>query len=332
MLPNEYGSPEFIRAWEAWTNGARYEPGKKRLVPGTVNALIAGYYESHDFKRKGEGTKRLQRSHLERFRQTGSNGDASTASLTSANIRKLLDKRADKPASANNFLKVMRALCRYGVERGLLKENGAASVRRVRDKTDGHLPWTDEQIEAFEARHPVGTKANLAMRLMLYTAQRRSDAIRMGKQNVKDGWLIVRQQKTGQRVEIPILPILQEAIDNTPCGDLTFLVTSFGKGFSMAGFGNWFRDRCNEAGLHDRSAHGLRKSALTRLADAGMTTHQIASISGHKSLAEVERYTRAANQKRLAKQAIEGLNREHEIGKPLSRFAYPEANPLKTKG
>jgi integrase len=330
MLPGEYGSAEFIQAWEAWSNDARYEPGKKRLVAGTINALVAAYYESHDFKRLGDNTKRLQRSHLERFREK--NGDKRTDALTSANIRTLLDKRADTPASANNFLKVMRGLCRFGLDRGMLKDNPASSVRRLRDKTDGIEPWTDEQLDAFEARHPLGTKANLALRLMLYTAQRRSDAIRLGKQHVKDGALAIRQQKTGERVEIPILPVLQEAIDKTPGGDLTFLVTNFGKPFSMAGFGNWFRDRCNEAGLPDRSAHGLRKSALTRLAEAGMSTHQIMAISGHKSLSEVERYTRAANQKRLAKQAIGGLNREHEVGKPLSRFAYPEPNPLKTKG
>ena len=330
MLPGEYGSHEFIQAWEAWANGAKYEPGKKRLVSGTIAALIAAYYESHDFKRLGENTKRLQRSHLERFREK--NGDKRTDSLTSANIRTLLDKRSDTPASANNFLKVMRGLCRFGMDRGMLKDNPASTVRRLRDKTDGIAPWTDEEIEQFESRHAVGTKANLAMRLMLYTAQRRSDAIGLGKQHVKDGALLVRQQKTGERVVIPILPILQEAIEKTPGGDLTFLVTNFGKEFASAGFGNWFRERCNEAGLKDRSAHGLRKSACTRLAEHGMTAHQIMAISGHKSLTEVERYTRAASQKRLAKQAIEGLNREHEIGKPLSRFAYPDANPLKTKG
>jgi len=88
---------------------------------------------------------------------------------------------------------------------------------------------------------------------------------------------------------------------------LTFLTTARGGPFSSASFGNWFRDACEAAGLKGRTAHGLRKTAATRLADAGCTTKQIQAITGHATMREVERYTKAADQERLARQAIARL-------------------------
>jgi integrase len=94
--------------------------------------------------------------------------------------------------------------------------------------------------------------------------------------------------------------------------NLTFLLTEFGKPFTSAGFGNWFRDQCDKAGLPQCSAHGLRKLAATRLANAGCSTDQIKAITGHKSLSEVARYTKAADQTRLARQAMSMLRADQE--------------------
>ena len=93
-------------------------------------------------------------------------------------------------------------------------------------------------------------------------------------------------------------------IEATPSGHLTFLVTEFGRPFAVAGFGNWFRDRCDEADLHHCTFHGLRKTASVRLAEAGCTPHEIAAITGHASLKEIERYTKTAERKRLAASAM----------------------------
>jgi integrase len=88
----------------------------------------------------------------------------------------------------------------------------------------------------------------------------------------------------------------------------TLLTTSFGKPFTVVGFGNWFRDRCDEAGLPKGiSAHGLRKATARRLADLGCSAHQIAAITGHATLAEVQRYTSAADRRRLAQEAMKKL-------------------------
>ena len=310
-LPGEYGSPEFVRAYSEAVAG-RPIHDSQRLLKGTISALVVGYLSSSDYRLLADNTKRTYRYHLERFRRA--NGDKSVRNITPQSLREKLDKLSGTPATANIFLKVMRAVCKFGLERGMLTTNPAAGVKRLRDKTDGIATWTDREIERFEKRHPVGTKANLALRLLLYTAQRRSDVVRLGRQHERGVSLHLRQQKTGAWLVLPIVPELREALDKTKTGNMTYLVTDFGKPFSLAGFGNWFRDRCNEAGLKNVSAHGLRKAAARRMAEAGKSVHEIMAITGHRSLSEVERYTRAASQERLAKTAATGLKGEQEVG------------------
>ena len=184
------------------------------------------------------------------------------------------------------------------------RDDPTFGVRKLRVQSEGFHSWTEDEIASFEARHPLGTKARLAFALLLYTGQRRSDVVTMGRQHVNNELIAVVQAKTKHRLSIPIHPVLRQTIDAGPSGNLNFLVTEYGKPFATAGFGNWFRDRCNEAGLAHCSAHGLRKAASRRLADAGASIHQIAAITGHKSLKEVERYTRDADQVRLAREAV----------------------------
>jgi integrase len=123
--------------------------------------------------------------------------------------------------------------------------------------------------------------------------------------------LSVRQEKTGGALRIPMHTDLLAILDATPSSHLTFLATAYGKPFTAAGFGAWFRKRCDEAGLSkDCSFHGLRKAACRRLAEAGCSANEIAAISGHASLREVERYTKAADQERMARNALARTNSE----------------------
>jgi integrase len=196
---------------------------------------------------------------------------------------------------------------RFAVEIGWRPDDPTASVRKVHVASTGFHTWTEAEIAAFEAKHPIGTKPRLAFDLLLYTAQRRGDVVGMGPQHVAGGFIRVRQQKTGAELEIPLHSALAASLAATPSGHLTYLTTTFGRPFSAAGFGNWFRDQCNDAGLKNCTAHGLRKAAARRLAEAGCSPHEIMAITGHKTLAEVTRYTRAADQKRGAKAALDKL-------------------------
>jgi integrase len=207
------------------------------------------------------------------------------------------------------FLKALRQVFKYALEVDLVERNPARDVPLLRsDNPEGFHCWTPEELTQFEAHHPVGSAARLAFALLLYTAQRRSDVVRLGRQHLRDGWLTFTQTKNDRRnpvkLSIPIVPQLQAIIDTSPSGDLTFIVNEIGRPFSDAGFGNRFRKWCDEAGLPNCAAHGLRKASASRLAELGCSPHEIQAITGHRTLKEVERYTRAADQKRLAGRAM----------------------------
>lgn len=179
--------------------------------------------------------------------------------------------------------------------------------------TDGHRPLKTRVRRVFHG----GTTARLALALLLYTGQRRSDVPRLGRQHVtKKNWLRFTQFKNRNRnpttLEIPIIPALQQELAAAPAGDLTFLVTAHGRPFSIAGFGNKMRQWCDEAGLPHCSAHGLRKAGAVRAAENGATAHQLQAIFGWKTLSEAQRYTQAAEQKRLPGDAMGLLARTKE--------------------
>ncbi len=136
--------------------------------------------------------------------------------------------------------------------------NPVKDVAYLKTGSQGHHLWTLEQVEQYEEAHPIGTRALLALALLLYAGQLRSDIVPFGRQHVKNGWLWFTQQKNKSRkpitLEIPIVPELQKTIDASPCGDLTFLVTEFGNPFTSNCFGNRMRKWCDEAGLEHCSA------------------------------------------------------------------------------
>jgi hypothetical protein len=105
----------------------------------------------------------------------------------------------------------------------------------------------------------------------------------MGRQHIKNGVLSMRRQKTDVAFDIPVLPGLAREIELHPKGQLTFLTTEWGKPFTPAGFGNWFRYRCNEAGLPQCSAHGLRKASAVRHALRGATAPELMAWHGWRS-------------------------------------------------
>src|SRR4029077_6212653 len=95
-----------------------------------------------------------------------------------------------KPHAARNWFKAIRALCQFAVDMEIIETDPTQGVRLPRViKSDGHHTWSEAEIEQYEAAHPIGTKARLALALALYTGQRRSDVIRMGRQHVRDGVL-----------------------------------------------------------------------------------------------------------------------------------------------
>lgn len=288
--------------------------GTKRIRAGSLGALVIAWFNSPDFLTLSASTQRTYRGILEPF--TAEHGDKPLALLTRKHIEAMLAKRIQTPAAANHWLRLIKTLLRFAVKQELCADDPSIGVEYIaRKNVQGFHTVTEDEIAQFEARHPIGSKARLAFALLLYTAQRRSDVVKMGRQHIRNGVAHVRQQKTGAMLAIPVHPALQAVLDATPTEHLTFLVTEYGKPFTAAGFGGWFRERCDEAGLPKHcSAHGLRKAACRRLAEAGCSANVIAAISGHTTLREVERYTRAADQERMARQGMAAMITGRNIG------------------
>ncbi|MGC2415900.1 MAG: tyrosine-type recombinase/integrase [Stellaceae bacterium] len=307
-LPGAPGTPAFMAAYNAALAGeaARSDVVVDRTLAGTVNAAVTSYFNSAAFQAGAPDTRRTRRNILERFREE--HGEHRIALLQPVHIGRMVTAKAGTPSAARNFLNTLRALMKHCLSEGMIASDPTEGAKSAPIKTSGYRTWTEDDIAAFEAEHAIGTRARLALALLLYTAQRRGDIVRLGRQHVRDGLLQLRQQKTGATLVIPVHPALAEILAATPSDHLTFLTTAGGKPFSAPGFTNWFRDMCNDAGLpRGTSAHGLRKAACRRLAEAGCSANVIASISGHASLREVQRYTAAADQARMARSAMDTM-------------------------
>lgn len=306
-LPGLPWSPQFMAAYEQAMSGTPALVGAKRTKPGSLHAAIAGYFTSLEFRSLAAGTQKVRRHILLRF--DAAHGDKPIALLPPEFIAHEL--RGMKPFAARNWLKAIRHLMQFCVTEKLAPSDPTRDIKLPHAKSDGFHTWTEEEIAQFEAHHAIGSQARLALALLLYTGQRPGDVRQMGSQHVRDGVVHVRQQKTGATLAIPVHSELRAVLDATPAENLTFLVSPRGRTYSANGFSSWFRKQCAAAGLPRHcTAHGLRKAACRRLAEAGCSANEIAAISGHRTLKEVERYTRAVDRAKLARNAMARTNNE----------------------
>lgn len=324
------GSADWWQEYLACKNGQAIVIGRDRTAPGSINDLLSQYYGSVHWKGiPKDSTRRVYRLTYERFRAKYGNEQA--ADMTALNVTRLMEQMAGTPAAASNMLKRLRALMDYAIVLGWRTDNPTKAVKAPRSKKKGGLrTWSEEDIAAFEAKHEVGSKARLALALMLYTAQRRSDVHLMGPQHIKNERIKVRQMKTDALVQIPIHLELRRIIDATPTSNLAFIVSNRGAPYTMESFSNWFRKKAREAGLTECPAHGLRKAASRRMAEMGLSNQLIKSITGHTSDSEVARYTRDANQVAMADRAMAIMSGQ-SLANPENRLAISSANPRENK-
>jgi integrase len=322
-LPGEPGSRAFAEAYDAAMAGAPRKIGEDQAKPGSFSALIADYYESGAYAQIKDITRRTYRNTLERFRRDF--GEMPVRELTPGRLDAILDAMAHKPGARDTLRKVLRLILKLAVRRGWIKVNPTDGVRLPRKPARGFRAWTEADIAAYEAKWPTGSRERLALALLLYTGQRRSDVVLMGRQHVQGGRIRVKQQKTGAELWIALHSALKAEIAAGPMEHLTFLVTQCGQPFSPAGFTNWFVERAREAGLPEGSTpHGLRKAAARRLAEAGCTPHQIMAVTGHQNLSEVTLYTASADQERLADEAMAKAETRTKVSNP--------ENPVRQNG
>ena len=304
-------------------------PGKA-AKPLTWRWLCQEYFTSLEYRGLAGSTCRVRRQILEGTWQEpiepGSAyvfADFPLEKFRTKAIRILRDRKiqfqegAESPSrtnteAANSRVKAIRAVLRWALASEIydLEQNWARQVPLFSSLHGGFQTWSLADIALLEAKFPVGSTPRLALALLLYTGQRRGDVVRLGQQMLdSDGKLHFTQEKNRRskpvNVTIPIVPELRAIIEATPCGELVYLISKHGRPFVKESFGNWFHDRCIEAGLRNRSAHGLRKACVVKLISIGCTPHEVMAITGHRTLKEIDRYAREYAREQASEQMLD---------------------------
>jgi site-specific recombinase XerD len=327
-VDSDPASPEFQAAYHAAMKGEKPAEAMAAVTArggsGTVKDAIDRWHDSTTFNDEYDAsTKSRRRSLLNSIGRMV--GNLPLAQMDSNWIERWLETSSTKGVKRTRLLSI-KPFFGWAVTMKLITVDPTKDIRVKVKESAGHHTWTDEELEQYRARHPLGTMARLALELMLHLASRRGDAIVLGRQHLKDGWLVYIQEKNRRRkpvkVEVPISAELMAAIEvcSSRPEALTFLVNEWGRPFTKQAFGRWFRQRCDEAGLPKRcKPHGLRKAACRIMAESECTPHEIRSVSGHRTLREVERYTAAVDNKRLAIRARAKVAAAKDNVVPLAR-------------
>ena len=310
-IKERFGTEEFMAAYHAAVAHADRPRQAKAAQRGSFRHLCQRYYASPTFFALDSSTQAWRRRALDLICEK--HADKPVALMSARHVRSLRNELKDKPGAANNRLKALKALFAWACEEDEADNYPTIGVKKIRYAKNGHHTWMPAEIEQFKERHPLGTKPRLALDLLRFTTGRREDVIRLGPQHASDGRVRFTQAKNEHRnpveVDIPLHPDLKKSIEAAPSGHMTFLVTDWGKPYTPAGFGNAMRDWCDQANLRHCSAHGLRKSTPTQMAEKGATGHELMAVTGHQSLEQVDTYTQAAQKKKLADAAFEKWSR-----------------------
>ena len=230
-------------------------------------------------------------------------------------IIKFRDLYSNTPVMADDMIASIRVMYDWAIERGHCADNPAKGIKNFGRRGTGTVPWTIDDLKKFKRHHLPGTMAHLALTLIAFTACRIGDARHLGRRNeiLRDGITYIEWQpeKRGASfVSIPMTAQLRKALQETKItGSQRYLVTSKGKPFSSAdAISQRFSKWCREAGLQNRTAHGIRKAVGHILAESGCTQYQIMAIHGHSESRTSEVYTKAVQRPELAKQAINVMN------------------------
>lgn len=293
-LPGPYGSPEFRAAYEA---ALAERPNYSTAALGSLAWLIETYLASTDFAELELSSQRPRRRVYDWLRQVA--GHLPFAQCRVRDVEKLMDKKA-APHAANTVAKRLSVLFAFAIRKEWMKHNPAKYAKRRKVSKQGFATWTAAEITRYRQHHPSGTKARLALELILNTGASRQDLAALGWRNVQDGRIWYRRGKTGIEAKLPILPELAAELRQVPKGQFLFLTHGQGKGYTPESLGNLFQGWCKAAGVPVARAHGIRKAGATRLAEHGAPEAEIMAYLAHKDTRMASVYFREAQRGMLA--------------------------------
>lgn len=319
-LHGEPGSAEFMAAYNkahASFEGKKDEETRADTF-GTFGYLLTAYYSSPEFtKNISTDTRTFYRRYLDPLKEKW--GKIALEGLTSRVVREWRNKQADKPGTANAALRSLRSMLKWAVKNEYLATNPAEKIDPIRTKSDGWEAWPEAALERFAGKATGPTR--IAFMLALHTGQRRKDVLAMRWDAIAEGWISVKQSKTGKALEIPLHPDLKAELDEErkrqadraeerkkrgrpAAAGMTIVQREDGRPYTESGFASIWNRAQHDCGCAHQPFHGLRKNATQALFEAGCTPQQVQAITGHETLEMVAHYGKKANQRRLAKQAM----------------------------
>jgi integrase len=296
-LRGQPGTAEFTEVYDTLRQEHISARRKNNVVfgPGTLGYVIERYIASDNFTKRAKATQRIYRPLFDRLKQIG--GGGLIADMCERHVRQI-SKQFPTLSAADNVVMLVRMLWAFAKDKldMELGANPAAEVKNLHEQSWSYEPWPQEVIDAFMA--PARPNARYGLMLLLHTGQRVSDVAAMRWDQYDGRWVRVRQIKTGRFLQIPCTAPRKEMLDALERKSDFILTTPRGGGYHPNSLGKMVKSG-------EYTAHGLRAKAAVILAEAGCSMHQIASITGHASMREVEHYTRGAEQKKLGLQAVD---------------------------
>jgi integrase len=320
----EFGTTEFDAEYQAALAGERPAPRGTNAPAGSLAWLIGLYRQAPAWTSLSLATRRQRENILRQVIESA--GRKPFRAITEATIAAGRDRRGRTPFQARHFLDTLRGLFEWAKEVQFVKSNLAAAVKYPLLKSGEGFPvWTEEDAATYEARWPLGTRQRVWIAVLLYTGLRRGDAVRLGRQHVRNEIINgrpgkvarLKTEKSGGKigVTIELLPPLIEALEAGPVGELAFICGADGKRMTKESFGNAFKDACRAAGVN-KSAHGLRKLAATTMANNEATNHQLNAAFGWTGNKMASLYTQAADRERLGLEASGKLMNDQRTSIP----------------
>lgn len=308
-IENEFGTAEF---WREYADILADKDQAPRVTTRSFAALIKSYRANPRYRNLKPRTGKDYDKYLDFFQEIM--GDRNPVHLKRKDVIRLRDANAAKAYFANYSLRVLRVLMEHCVDLGWRETNPVRGVSELKTTKSEREPWPSDLLTLYRAECPLGTRERLVMELCVGTGQRIGDVLEMRWSDIQDGGFVVRQNKTGKELWVPVLPELQAALDAASRHSVFILTNERGiNRWSYRGASQAVRKVREAIGALDYDIHSWRYNAACELVEAGCSDDLVASVTG-QSPAMVLHYTKKVRQKIRAMQAQQ---KRHEVKKKL---------------
>jgi integrase len=303
------GDVGFLAVYER-INATFQAPGRESSGPGSLAAAIELYKGSPKFMDKAPRTKKDYLGHLDAL--ATEYGHLSICTMPTEFVEAMRDKLATTPKKANYRVAVLRIVLNFSERRRLALglpvgwQNPAAKIEKLKEGP-GYMQWPDNLIAKFRETAPPEIRS--LMEMALFTGQRGGDCVKMLWSHYDGESIAVVQSKGDVRLSIPVHRELRALLEEIPKRAAVILTTPTGRPWRQRYYEKQIQEAVEACGLGQYSLHGLRRNATARMLEAGCTYSEVMAITGHSTVAMVERYGQEVNQKAMARSAIVKLER-----------------------